>query len=242
MYSNAAMAESAALRSADSISRTALSSEKDREQEKSCGRRGEEITADASSDDGHESNSSVSSSLLDNADPSALDGGSAHKIKKDADGKQPTFSLREKSRIPVGMYLSFACILSLLYSSGIVTHFDVIMGGLSSSLHLSQGVQSTVQGIVDLFFGSACAAACWVERTQALLMTGVAGSVAYVLLYIPFRAGFWTGLRASRHKVHRYMGLSFLILYAVAWLEFVSDYEGGASRSFLPLAIALNGE
>jgi len=62
----------------------------------------------------------------------------------------------------------------------------------------------------------------------------------YVLIGAPLRAGMWTGTRAKKHKVHRYMGLLFMIQYALAWTEFITDYDK-AKDSYFPMTVALNG-
>jgi len=74
-----------------------------------------------------------------------------------------------------------------------------------------------------------------------LLVVIVISSIYYLLMVKPFRAGMWTGTRANRHRIHRYMGLVFLLQYSFAWYEFISNYEGSGKTSFLPVSTALNG-
>lgn len=79
------------------------------------------------------------------------------------------------------------------------------------------------------------------DAVWTLLVTFVAASMMIIFFIAPFRAGLWTGSRAKTHKLHRYMGLAFLIQYALAVIEFMTRYGSGAELSLLPHAIALNG-
>lgn len=80
----------------------------------------------------------------------------------------------------------------------------------------------------------------WSEYLVATVVTLSITWITYILFLAPLWNGFWTGPRASRHLVHRYMGLVYLIQYPLAWLEFARDYDS-ARNSYLPHLIALNG-
>jgi len=80
----------------------------------------------------------------------------------------------------------------------------------------------------------------WREFGQVCIFTALVGSLLYVLLIAPLRAGFWTGSRSTKHKMHRYMGLAYLFQYFAAWTQYLANYEA-AKDSYLPHFIALNG-
>jgi len=75
----------------------------------------------------------------------------------------------------------------------------------------------------------------------AAIVTAVVLSLVTIFFFIPFRAGVWTGQRATKHKVHRYMGLCFLIQYALVWVEFLTNDIGTGKLGFIPHTMALNG-
>jgi hypothetical protein len=79
------------------------------------------------------------------------------------------------------------------------------------------------------------------EIVIACIASLIIGGILYVLVYAPLRAGMWTGQRARKHVIHRYMGLAFLIQYGAAWVEFMTNYENGGKDSFLPHFISTNG-
>ena len=66
------------------------------------------------------------------------------------------------------------------------------------------------------------------------------GCIFYVLVGAPLRAGLWTGQKSTKHMLHRYMGLFFLIQYSLAWVEFLTDYET-AKTTYFTHSITLNG-
>ena len=52
----------------------------------------------------------------------------------------------------------------------------------------------------------------------------------------------WAGQKAKRHPMHRYGGLCFLILYGLAWVEYISNYHDDVSAdTLLPHVVGLNG-
>ena len=80
----------------------------------------------------------------------------------------------------------------------------------------------------------------WTECIKAYVFTGLVGSLLYVLFVAPFRAGFWTGTRSSKHKMHRYMGLAYLLQYFAVWTNYLASYDS-TMTSYLSHFIALNG-
>lgn len=160
-------------------------------------------------------------------------------------------TLQERAKIPPGIYLSTLLVVSFLYSSGFISNFssNVVPGIWDSLSYVATDVQQKVGSYFDYFLNSkqTCFSPSniswpWFQNimVSALVVT-VIGSIYYLLMVKPFRAGMWTGARASRHRLHRYMGLLFLIQYSLAWYEFIVNYEGSAKASYLPVTIALNG-
>jgi hypothetical protein len=80
------------------------------------------------------------------------------------------------------------------------------------------------------------------QIAKVSLITFALSALFYVLIVAPLMAGMWTGQRARRHRIHRYMGLSYLIQYTFVWVEFLTNYnQDGFLTSILPHTIALNG-
>jgi len=80
----------------------------------------------------------------------------------------------------------------------------------------------------------------WTEYARTAAIALFCSFLCFVFVVAPARAGFWTGRKARRHRIHRYMGISYLLHYALAWVEFFTNYE--ASRtSYLVHIIAVNG-
>lgn len=155
-----------------------------------------------------------------------------------------TESLKSRSRIPPGVISTGIIIVCAQVASGLFESPLQLVAGVLSSLSTSMHtLRETMERTNDMY------ASLWegngaYSLTECLYATVVlAGvlSILYVLVYTPLRAGMWTGQRAKRHLVHRYMGLAFLIQYGLAWVEFITNYEDGARGSFLPHTIALNG-
>lgn len=150
-------------------------------------------------------------------------------------------SLRDRGRIPSSFYVTTFCILMLQGCSGmykletlqswwlsIVTSIKTINDYLEYERDL---MKSAVYG--ELRETS--------EYIKAGIVTAVIASLFGIFIYVPFRAGLWTGQRATRHKVHRFMGLFFLIQYAFVWVEFLTNYSGVDDLTFLPHTLSLNG-
>jgi hypothetical protein len=80
----------------------------------------------------------------------------------------------------------------------------------------------------------------WSKFLFAYIIAALVAFLLYVLIGAPLRAGFWTGRKAMRHKMHRYMGLSYLLQYGPAWVVYCTHYEQ-AKDSYLLHFIAING-
>ena len=155
--------------------------------------------------------------------------------------KKKMASLQERGRIPNSFYLTMTCIVLLEACSGMYK-LDTLKSWWSSIStststiyvyldYLKDLMQSVVNG--ELREPK--------EYMVAALTTAVVASLVGIFIYSPFRAGVWTGQRASKHKVHRYMGLVFLIQYGLVWVEFLTKNGGSGTLGFLPHALALNG-
>ncbi len=160
-------------------------------------------------------------------------------------------SLKERSKSPPSFYISMFLIFSILYFNGILYQLSQVMESLQHSLSKSASTSvDLVRYSVSLLFLGKCKETGEDKEIdfvqsyiKALTMTVLVLCIIYVLIYSPLKAGMWTNTqRVKRHKVHRYFGLSFLILYGLAWVEFLNDYDGSYQQSFLPILISLNGK
>jgi hypothetical protein len=114
------------------------------------------------------------------------------------------------------------------YKTSIVTSLSTV-GGLFAYCG------AVIQSIVDGRYLSAREYAAFAVVAACVL------SLLIVFIVAPFRAGVWTGKRATRHRIHRFMGLAYMFQYSMAWVEFLTNYEA-ATRSYVPLFVAINGK
>ncbi len=136
-------------------------------------------------------------------------------------------TLKERARIPPGIYFSTFLVVSLFYSSGIITKsMSDVVPGVQKSIEYVMGDVKRRMTLLLLSFTSGGLESCntvnqcfsittdskgWIFKSIShILVAAVIGSIYYLLVVKPFRAGMWTGARAQRHRVHRYMGLLFL--------------------------------
>lgn len=156
--------------------------------------------------------------------------------------KKKIESLKERGKIPSSFYLTVFCIVMLQGCSGMYK-LETLESWWSSVVTSTRTINEYLEYERDLmksaFYGEATRDTK--EYIKATIVTAIAASLFGIFIYAPFRAGMWTGQRATRHKVHRYMGLFFLIQYAWVWVEFLSNYAGADDLSFLPHSLALNG-
>ena len=157
-------------------------------------------------------------------------------------------TLKERAKVPPGMLVSVLIVASLLYSSGFIANFatDIVPGLYESLTFVVTDIQQSI--LSNFPFSKLQDTSSLSENLSAYkilatsIVVAVLGSIFNVLLIKPFRAGMWTGTRARRHRIHRYMGLLYLLQYAAAWYEFIANYEGSGKKSYLPVTIALNGK
>jgi hypothetical protein len=162
-------------------------------------------------------------------------------------------SLKDRSRVPPGMIVVAVVVFTCIHSSGLTTNFftDTLPVLRQSISHVNSDFAGRVS---QLWSGIDAAQSCggaeggvsklsyYTSIARMMIGASVLCSIYYVLLYKPLKAGMWGPTqRATRHLLHRYMGLAFIIQYSYAWYEFLTDYEGSAQFSYLPITVALNG-
>ena len=160
----------------------------------------------------------------------------------DADAPKKRKSLADRKKIPPSLYLSLFVILVGQYCGGLWT-METPQLWLRS---MKTSARTCYQGLEFLrdFMSAAAKGEITdpVELAKVSVITLALSALFYVLILAPLMAGMWTGQRAGRHKIHRYMGLSYLIQYTFVWVEFLTNYnEDGFLTSVLPHTIALNG-
>lgn len=172
--------------------------------------------------------------------------------------KSKCVPLKERNKPPPSFYLSIILVVALQYFAGIYHNFYVI---IDSFKHSFASCHASFQDL-SLYLQSLllCRAAnnqpfsnypnepqqphrSIQEYIHAFITITLLSSIFYVIIYSPFKAGMWTQpSRVRRHKLHRYFGLTYLILYSYAWIEFICNYDDSYQFSFIPHLIALNGE
>lgn len=188
---------------------------------------------DSSSDESEPPSGSVPVSRVNSADNLADKSAAIKKAE----------SLQERGRVPTSFYVTMTCIVLLEGCSGMYK-LATLKSWWTSVATSTRTVYEYLDYLKDLMNSA------WVgdelrdtnEYLTAAIVSAVVASLVGIFIWSPFRAGVWTGKRASRHKVHRYMGLFFLIQYALVWVEFLTDYDGGGTLGFLPHTLALNGK
>jgi hypothetical protein len=147
-------------------------------------------------------------------------------------------SIAERSRIPNSFWITYGTICGLECWSGMWTMETLTRWWNSlctSTRTLGRlAVETATQlGRPSLHSGR--------ELAQSVLILAICASLAYVFFIAPFRAGLWTGRKARRHIFHRYMGLSYLVHYVLAWIEFFTNYQSAGQHSYLCHIIAVMG-
>jgi hypothetical protein len=164
--------------------------------------------------------------------------------QKDATKGRPMKTLKDRSKVPCSSYVTVGVIIGLQYFSGMYANITGVVASLNDSVttssHTFYDTLVYLQGLCQSIASGQAQDDPW-EYVYAFTFCFLVGCLGYVLLVAPFRAGMWTGTRARRHKVHRYFGLAFLVQYALAWIEYLTNYEGGYRNSYLVHTIALNG-
>jgi hypothetical protein len=140
----------------------------------------------------------------------------------------------------MSFYMSSAIILTAQFV-GDVWSIDTLKNWLLAMKTAGISTRDTLAYLRDLTQAAARGEVdSWSEFIFACAITGLVACLLYVLIGAPLRAGFWTGRKARRHKMHRYMGLSYLLQYGAAWVVYCTHYEQ-AKDSYLSHFIAING-
>lgn len=150
-------------------------------------------------------------------------------------------TLAARSKIPYSMYSIAMLVIGAQWSGGVYS-IEVMTsvanswrtGGRFAYLYLAY-IRNLSQAVAT---GHATAPK---EIATAAFATVAVGCCLYVLIYVPLRAGMWTGKRARRHKMHRYLGLLFLTQYFLAWVEYICNYDEGGKDSYLSHFVGVNG-
>lgn len=153
-------------------------------------------------------------------------------------------SMAERSQIPYSFLVTFGTVLGIEYFSG-MWRIETVHSWFSSLKESAIATGDLLGYALSLALtavtsGDKNDAAHWTEYARTGIIFAVCASLFYVFFVAPFAAGFWTGRKTNRHKFHRYMGLTYLIHYVLAWVEFFTNY-GAAKNSFLCHIVAVIG-
>lgn len=152
-------------------------------------------------------------------------------------------SLQDRSRVPPSMYMLAFLFVVFEYYGGVVMNFSEVAASWWDSMVTSYTTAwRSMEYLRDLLQSVAAGKDVdTMECVYAGIITVVVGSILYVLIWSPLRAGMWTGQRARRHVLHRFMGLFYLLQYFAAWIEFTTNYEN-SKNSYLPHFISICGK
>ena len=186
--------------------------------------------------------------------------------------KRKFVPLKERNKPPPSFYLSIVLVFALQYFAGIYHNSYVIVDSLKHSFaschasfqELSLYLRSLFLSCLLAMINQPCRnydprnepqqqlqqlqqhqhqLRSIQEYTHAVIIIALLSSIFYVIIYSPFKAGMWTQpSRVRKHKLHRYFGLTYLILYFYAWMEFICNYDDSYQFSFIPHLIAMNGK
>jgi hypothetical protein len=153
-----------------------------------------------------------------------------------------TKTLKDRSKIPYSFYVTLTVILTAHYVLGLWS-VHTLQNWKESMVHAGGATRDAMvylrllmERVVDTHSSTD-----WKEVATAAIATTLIGTALYVLIGAPLRAGFWTGSRSTKHMIHRYMGMAYLLQYFAVWIEFVTNYDHHAADSVLPHFIAVNG-
>jgi hypothetical protein len=154
---------------------------------------------------------------------------------------QTKLSLEDRSKIPTSLYLSLG-IIAISHVAGDIWSMKTAqkyMEAMSSARGSFQETLGYLRDIMQAAFQGQITN--WKEFASVCIITTLVGCLLYVLIVAPLMAGVWTGPRSRKHKVHRYMGLLYLVQYGAAWTHYLTNYEE-AKDTYLTHFIALNGK
>lgn len=194
---------------------------------------------ESASSDGSNASSPIASREGSNSDLNAL---AQEQQGEKSQTSVTTKSLKDRSKIPNSFYVVLTVVLSAHYVLGLWS-VDTLVNWKESMVHAGEAtwdamvyLKTLMERVVDPDTPTE-----WKEVVTAAIVTFLVGTTLYVLIGAPLRAGFWTGSRSTKHLVHRYMGMAYLLQYFAVWIEFVTNYQHHAADSVLPHFIALNG-
>jgi hypothetical protein len=154
-------------------------------------------------------------------------------------------SLAQRSQIPYSFYVTFGTIVSLEFFGGLYT-FATLQSWYQSLSQSAVMMGELLQYSADVLLspfrrdGSTSVETSWKDVLYVAAVLLFVIPLFYVFFVAPFRAGFWTGKKTKRHQFHRYMGLSYLIHYVLAWVEFFR-FTSTSQTSLLCHVIAVMG-
>jgi hypothetical protein len=150
-------------------------------------------------------------------------------------------SMADRSKIPPSTYITVGSLLAMQYFCGIY-RLETFQHYASSIVASATTVRDLMAYLKDLCWSVAAGDYRTPSEYAIAATTSVAVfSALYVFVGAPLRAGFWTGSRATKHKMHRYMGALYLIQYFLAWIEFAFHYQDRAAFSYMPHFVGING-
>lgn len=162
--------------------------------------------------------------------------------KMDSKSSSAGKSLKERGRITTSFYICVSSVLLLQYFSGLWSE-QTIKSYIQSIVTSARTIGDMTVYTNDILKSTAAGEYLeWKEYASFATVVLLVFSIFYVFVGAPFMAGFWTGTRSRKQIIHRYMGLVWLAQYALAWTEFLTNYQNGASSSLMPHFIALNGK
>ncbi|GAX14788.1 hypothetical protein FisN_25Lh018 [Fistulifera solaris] len=149
---------------------------------------------------------------------------------------RPRKTLQDRKRIPFSIYLTVVVCLLLQFAAGVWNASTLILWKDS----MCTAWETFLQHVYYLGTppSSTTTTSTQREYAQTVALAFLTLSVVYVFFLAPLKAGLWTGQRAKRHLVHRYGGLTYMLQYAAAWLEFGSQYNPSSNITHF---ISING-
>lgn len=162
-------------------------------------------------------------------------------------------SLKDRSYIPNSFYIILGTIIGLEYFSGMycMSTIESYKNTITNSVIAIRNMMTYTKDLSMTIFDDKDSTAAiridsngvtnlTMEYAKVGIIISFCVSLFYIFFLAPFRAGFWTGPRTRKAKLHRYMGLLYLVHYVLAWVEFCTNYDP-YRPSYLCHFIAVNG-
>ena len=152
-------------------------------------------------------------------------------------------SLADRSKIPTSFIVSIVSVVWMHVFAGTFNGatLDSISGSYQTAMSQLRNLVTYCNYLTQSLLSGAEDGPEASEYMVTAVVTLAVAWVTYVLFLAPLWGGFWTGPRAKRHVIHRYMGLLYLMQYPLAWIELARSYDT-ARESYLPHLITLNGK